>query len=350
MTGGGTEKVIATLSNHWVKKGYKITILMIGGDDVAYELDDRIEVKCLSGATGGSAKGRFDRIKAMRHAFKEDKNAVILAMGSVSSMFSVIAAAGLPNRVIVTERNDPNVLNHRPIKLFEKWIRNGLYYVSNGIVFQTDMARECFPTSFKYMSTVIMNPISEELPEPTLYETRDKVVMTAGRLTAQKNHKMLIDAFVRFHQTDPDYTLNIFGEGELKEELEQYVANKGASGYICFKGFSDKIHDEMNRSRIYVSSSDWEGISNSLMEAMSMGMAVIATDCPVGGNSMLIDDGVNGILIHKGNTEQLVEKLCIFADSINAKMVAEEAVEVRTKCSVDRIANTWERFMDWIAD
>ncbi len=349
MTGGGTEKVIAILANHWVKKGYKITILMIGGDDVAYELDERITVRYLSGATGGSNKSRLDRVKAMRRAFKEDKKAVIIGMGSISSMFSVIAATGLPNKVIVTERNDPNVLNHRPIKCYERLIRNNLYYMSDGIVFQTEMARACFPKAFKYMSTVIMNPLADKLPQPTPYKERDKVVMTAGRLAAQKNHKMLIDAFEQFHQVNQDYTLNIFGEGELKAELEQYVADKGASEYICLKGFSDKIHDEMNRSRIYVSSSDWEGISNSLMEALAMGMVVIATDCPMGGSAMLIDNGINGELIEIGNTEQLTEKLCSLADASDAELVARRATEVTTKCSVDMIAHIWERFMDWIA-
>ncbi len=342
MTGGGTEKVIATLANHWVKNSYNITIIMIGGDDVAYELDERIEVKSLSGATGGSAKGRFNRIKAMRRAFKEDKNAYIIAMGSISSMFSVIAATGLPNKVIVTERNDPNILNHRPIRGYERRIRNLLYYMADGIVFQTEMAMKYFPESLQRKSAVIMNPITDELPEPTPYESRDKIVITAGRLTAQKNHMMLIDAFVSFHQTAPDYTLNIFGEGELKSELEQYAADKGASEYIILKGFSNKIHEEMNRSRIYVSSSDWEGISNSLIEAMGMGMAVIATNCPVGGNAELIQSGINGQLIETGNEEQLMKELIKLADTSVAEQIAGRAVEVREKYSVQMIAAEWE--------
>ena len=149
MAGGGTEKVITTLANHWASKGSSVSIFMIGGNEIAYELNDIIEIRQLSSATKGSALARISRIRVMRKEFKMRKNATIIAMGTVASIFTACALVGLGNRLILSERNDPNRLNHRPIKRYEKIIRNILYLRGNRIVFQTGMARDAFPKSIK---------------------------------------------------------------------------------------------------------------------------------------------------------------------------------------------------------
>lgn len=345
MAGGGTERVIATLANYWIKRGYAVSILMIAGDKVAYELDSKIEVKCISGATKGSIHGRIARLSAMRAEFKHNEATVIIAMGTIASMFSSLALIGLRNRLIASERNNPDVLNHRPIKGYERMIRDMLYARAHRVVFQTNMAMERFPNSITCKGIVIMNPLREDILEPSAFSQKKKVVMTAGRLTEQKNHRLLMDAFIEFHKKHSDYILSIFGEGELKETLEHYIAEKEAKEYITLHGFSKDIHKEMNRSVIYVSSSDWEGISNSLMEAMAMGMKVIATDCPMGGSAMLINDGVNGRLISVGDKEGLVVALTEVADCSATCNYSQEAKKVRELYSVDSIAKQWEGIM-----
>lgn len=342
MTGGGTERVIATLSNYWIKNGKKVSILMIGGDDIAYELDEKIEVKSLSGATGGNLPARLSRITKLRQEFKENKDSVIIAMGTVASMFTAVAHCGLKNPLLVSERNDPNRLNHRPIKSYERTLRNILYRKSKRVVFQTQMARECFPESIKKKSCLIPNPL-EDIPDTMEYIKRDKKVISAGRLTEQKNHKLLIDAFSTVHDRFDDYELVIYGEGEYKNVLKEYIEKKEASEFIKLAGFSDRLRDILGMTRIYVSSSDWEGISNSLAEAMACGMAVIATDCPMGGSAMLIDDGVNGRLVPVSDLKSMTQALEAFLsdDDIAAKC-STNARCVREDMEVSRIAKMWE--------
>ncbi len=342
MGGGGTERVIATLADYFVSLGIRVKILMIGGSDVAYKLDDRVELRCISEATGGSIKGRIDRIRAMRTEFKDPTGASIIAMGTVAAMFTSIASLGLKNRIILSERNDPNRLNHRPIKGYEKVIRNLLYRRADGIVFQTDMAKGCFPEYITRRGEIILNPIRNEFPEFVPYSEREKVVITAGRLTEQKNHKLLIDAVVRTHERFPDYALKIYGEGEYRAVLEEYIASHDAGSFIHLMGYESDILGVMSRSRIYVSSSDWEGISNSLAEAMACGMAVVATDCPMGGSAMLIDDGTDGRLVPVGDADRLTECLLdIMQDEESARTYAEKAKAVREKLSVENIGACW---------
>ncbi len=342
MTGGGTERVIATLAGEYVSKGHSVDILMIGGNDVAYELDSRVNVVALSGSTGGSLAGRIGRISAMRRAFKADRNAIIIGMGTVAAMFSSIASLGLHNRLILSERNDPNRLNHRPIKAYEKIVRDMLYRRADKIVFQTPDARDCFRTGLKKKAQIIMNPLDPAWIETDVSGMRDKTIITAGRLSQQKNHKLLIDAFNIFHRDNPDYMLKIFGKGETEDELRAYIEKNELSDCVRLEGFTDNLKGELLRAQMYVSSSDWEGISNSLMEAMASGIGVIATDCPMGGSRMLIRDGVNGHLVATRDAEGLADAMVKMAlDKDNREKMAKMARVICEEASVERIAKDW---------
>lgn len=335
--------MIATLSDHWCSRGLNVRILMIGGEDIAYELDDRIDIKAISKATGGDMIGRINRLSSLRNEIKKDPSAVVIAMGTVAAMFTCLSMFGLKNRLIVSERNDPNRLNHRPIKSHEKVLRDVLYSTADKIVFQTKMAKQCFPGYIRKKGTIVMNPLRDDIPEVTDYLQKKKVIMTAGRLTEQKNHKLLIDAFLKIANDYPEYKLEIYGEGEYFEELSSYIKNKNAGELVELKGFNSKLLQTMCGSRIYVSSSDWEGISNSLAEAMACGMTVIATDCPMGGSAMLIKNKDNGILTKVGDVDGLSYALKeILTDDRLAQTISENAVRIRNALSVENIAGQWE--------
>ncbi len=345
MTGGGTERVISVLANYWASHATDVTIVMIAGNEVAYDLNKNILVKNVSGATGGDTRGRIERIRRMREVFRANPDATVIAMGSVASMFTAVALLGLKNRLIVSERNDPGRLNYRPIKSYEKVLRNLLYHRASNVVFQTDMAMELFSGAIRKRGIIIMNPVDENLPKPTGYEQRGKYIISAGRINKKKNLRLLVDAFSEFYKDHKDYKLLIYGEGEESKNIGQHICELGLNEAIIMKGFSHDLCGEMNQARIFVSSSDSEGISNSIVEAMAMGMVVIATDCPVGGSRMLIDSGNNGILFGVGDKNELVEALKRVMDINVAKRYSDKAIEVRTKYSVSEIIGNWERLI-----
>lgn len=346
MRGGGTERVISLLADYYVSNGHTVEIMMIGDDRVEYEIDERVDVYSISKATGGNPIERLKRIANMRKHLAKDKNSIIIAMGTVAAMFTSIASFGLTNRVIISERNDPNRLNHRPIKSYEKMIRNILYRRADKIVFQTRMASECFPNYLTKRGCVILNPlnIDKETDLSINDTTRSHTVITAGRLTEQKNHKLLIDAFEEFdelHAKDR-YKLWIFGKGELEGQLSEYIADKHLDDKVVLKGFSDNLHDELRQGGIYVSSSDWEGISNSLAEAMACGIPVIATDCPVGGSAMLIKNGENGLLINVGDKDALVQAMNMLADDRELyNKISKQGEAIANELRVEDIAKQW---------
>lgn len=342
MAGGGTERVISILANKYCELGIPVTILMIAGSEVAYELDNRIQLINVSGATRGSLIGRVKRVSKLRTIFRENKDAKIIAMGTVAAMFALLSKIGLRNKIVVSERNDPNRLNHRPIRFPEKVLRNLLYRGTTRLVLQTEDVKSCFPQSLIRKSIVILNPISESLPETAVNDNREKTVITAGRLTEQKNHKLLIDAFKDFESLHPGYRLRIFGEGELKGQLQDYIINSGLQGKAYLEGFSKDLYGELQKGGIYVSSSDWEGISNSLVEAMAMGIPTVATDCPMGGSRMFIDSMKNGILVPMNDKAALVEAMSYVADHVDeVRRISQNAMEIREKLAAEKIAGQW---------
>lgn len=342
MGGGGTERVISILANHYSQKNIPVTILMIADNKVAYELDKRIQIVNISEATGGSLIGRMKRVVGLRKYFKNSPQARIIAMGTVTAMFTLLAKVGLRSEVVISERNDPNRLNHKPISKSAKMLRNFLYRGARAIVLQTEDVKACFPKYLVKKSVVIPNPLSTELPAAYVNMNREKTVITAGRLTEQKNHKLLIDAFCKFHKRHSEYRLKIYGKGELEDVLKNYVQKAGMNEAISICGFCHNLYEQLQTGGIYVSSSNWEGISNSLIEALAFGIPTIATDCPVGGSRMFIENRENGLLVPVNDEELLIKAMNYIADHADrAQTMSKKAIEIREKLSAEQIAKQW---------
>lgn len=341
MAGGGSERVIAALSEQFIQWEHSVTILMTASDEVAYSLNKNIQVMPLGARTEGSIRKRIGRIAALRKYFKTYKNSLVVSFGTETNLFCVIAAWGLKQRMILSERNDPNQCTYARF-------RNFLYHFGRAFVFQTEDAAKCFSVRVQKRGRVIPNPVFRQLPEPFMGE-REKTVVAVGRLTAQKNHVLLLQAFSDFVQTEPDYRLILYGKGELDEELKEVAEKLGISDKVIFAGFKDPVLEYINRSGMYVLSSDYEGISNSLAEAMAIGLPVIATDCPIGGSKLCIEDGENGLLVPMKDRQKLCEAMHkIASDRELAGKLSRNALRIREKFAVEKIAGMWLDFGETI--
>lgn len=340
MSGGGTERVISILANKWSADGHAVTIIATANRDVAYKLDKRIRLIQLGERTHGSFLKRIKRIGSLRSIFRKERDAVICSMGIETNMYSVLAAMGLKNHLLISERNDPGQCTYCKI-------RDWFYRKADKLICQTYEAQDYFINRGmkKDKLCVIPNPLDPQLPE-VYTGRRRKAVAAAGRLTEQKNHKLLINAFAGFHKRYPEYVLEIYGEGQLREELEKQISALGMQESIFLMGFTDKLLDRIKDCSLYVLSSDYEGVSNSLMEAMAVGLPVIATDCPIGGSAMCIENGVNGLLIPINNEQALTEAMeQLIKNQDKLLQISEAAVGIRDRFSVDKVSAMWLKNM-----
>ena len=334
MPGGGTERVVALLANEYSRRGISVAVLLFAGSERAYPLDSRIEVVSVGGPSGGSLSARLWRLCRMRQFYRENKNCQIWAFSAMGAVFSAVATLGQRHFFLVSERNDPTRYDHR-------WIRDLSYRRADVVVCQTVDAVKSFPAGIREKSLVIPNPL-EMTAEP--YEgARERRIVAVGRLNAQKNHRLLLRAFAVFLRNHSDYVLELYGQGETEAGLRGLAAELQIDTNVIFKGFSAHVLSDIRTAAMYVLSSDYEGISNSMLEALALGIPVIATDCPVGGSRMYIKDGINGFLVPVGDISALARAMGRLADDpALGKRFAGEAVKLREELAVERIA---ERFL-----
>lgn len=344
MNGGGAERVLATLANRYVDQGNQVTILMVAGDESAYPLDQRVHSLSIGQPSHGNSFVQIKRLLAMRNYFKQHRDSVIVSFGTEINLFTILSSLGLKNKVIVSERNDPNQCSY-------KKVRDAVYGLCRNFVFQTEDARRCFSSKIQRNSVVIPNPIRRELPEAVSVDSdcciREKKIAAVGRLEPQKNHTLLLKAFAGFHEAYPEWELHIFGQGSLEQKLKQQVTIQGIEKSVFFEGFQSDVLERIRPYGMYVLSSDYEGISNSLMEAMAMGIPCISTDCPIGGSALCTQDGENGLLVPVGDATALKKAMeRIAGDKHLAEELGKNAVSVRERFSENVIAEKWHRYIE----
>ena len=381
MKGGGAERVASLLLNQFLKNGYDCEFLLTSSDKnnvINRDLDPKIPVTSLYGQ--GKKHGIFKRIaelfssllckpfelfkipvpsafayisfvsqyhseiKALRKKLKSEPQTAVISFLQPSVPITLIAAKGLPNRVIVSERADPyRLLKKRYGYNFIK----KYYQRADAVVFQTKDAMAAYPDNISPKGTVIFNPINDKLPEPCFGE-REKYVTTFCRISRQKNLPVLIEAFADFHKEYGDYRLKIIGEPQndddkaALEETKALADKLGITKHIDFMPFSSEVHNLIIHDAMYVNSSDYEGMSNAMLEAMAIGMPVICTDCPIGGANAIIENNQNGILTEVGNACEICEAMKkIAGDKAFADNLSRNAAQIRYNLSLENTAKKW---------
>ncbi len=334
MPGGGTERVIALLANEYAKRGMEVAILLFAGNQRDYPLDERIEVITVGNASGGSMLVRFERIRKMRQYYKQNRNCRIWSFSVMGAVFSVAATLGMRKgyEFLVSERNDPNRYEH-------PYLRNFCYRFADVLVCQTKDAIASFPKGIQKKAIMIPNPVAIGELQP--YEgEREKKIVAVGRLEPQKNHRLLLQAFAAFQKEHTPYRLDIYGKGELEEALKKEAEKLNIDTCVNFKGFCAQVKEKINSAAMFVLSSDYEGVSNSMLEAIALGVPVVATDCPIGGTKAYIEDGKNGLLVPVGDAEALTAAMAKIADNKElAGQISLEGRKLRERNRIEQIAD-----------
>lgn len=335
---GGAGRVMATIANYLACKKYKVEILSFLDNYETYDVHNEIKSRVIYCKNKNSLLKKIERIIRLRKIIKENKGATIISFEYFVNMQTILATLGLKNKVIISERNDPSQQGNKFI--IDK-LRGILYRFADILVCQTEDAKSYFSKNIQKKSTVILNPIMPNLPQRFIGE-RKKEIVTFCRIEKQKNLKMLIDAFVLLNKDHSEYTLSIYGDGSEKQELIEYVKSLGYIEKVNFYGFVNDIHSKIVDKSMFVSSSDYEGISNSMIEAMVIGLPSVVTDCPCGGARMVINNNKNGLLVPVGDVNSLYEGMKkIIEDKDFEELLSKNATLIRDELSVEKICSKW---------
>ena len=340
--GGGAEHVTCRLATQ-MSAAYNTGIIYFANNKIAYPVGERValidasfnskpEATLVRKAIRYVRASIYSVFSLLRAVRKYDIDTSISMLGPPNRLNSIFGA----KRTIVSERNDPSC---KPPKLF-KQIKASCRR-ADFAVFQSKKVQGMFDEGVRLKSCVIANPIELDCSAGPV---RKKKIVSVGRLHPQKNHRLLLHAFALFHESHPEHHLHVYGEGWMLEELEALAESLGVAEYAHFEGFCENVQEEISDAEQFVLSSDFEGLSNALLEAMLMGIPCISTACT--GSDELITDGVDGLLVPLGDAHALREAMCRLADDADLRSrIADNAMNRAFEFSPENIGRKWERII-----
>lgn len=326
------------LANALSERGYEVTVLTFRSNDVQtlnpkinWIKHDELEKRSL-----------FYKIHVIRNEIKRIKPDVSISFLLDANVYNTFACIGLKTKSVICERNDPFKPGYKVLKFWKPFFR-----FSNGAVFQLPKVAEYY-SNIKAPTAVIPNPVlCRNDIELVPFAMRSNTINVLGRLDVfQKRHDVLISAFSKFVKSYPDFKLVFYGDGPDKERMQSQVSQLGLDGKAIFAGITNTPIEVMKTSKMYILTSDFEGIPNSLIEAMSLGLPCISTDCRPGGAKLLIDNGINGFIVPQGDSDAIAEKMKWYMQHPkDADKMGFEGTKIRNTFSEELITNQWEKYL-----
>ena len=356
----GAPKMMSWIANQMAKRGHEVKIVSYFSNECAAKLDPGVEFHFLglrrSGNrfirnTIGMAKAVYRLDKYMK---EQNPDVFVSFLDSVGMVYLPIAKKRC--LTIGSERADPYSYKKDTLKA-----RISLMKKVDKMVFQTEGARDYFkdiPEIYS-KSVVIPNPVvlkdyvqnlRKNIPK---FSDRENKIVTVGRLSLiQKRQDVLINAFELVHKKHPELQLVMYGDGQDKEKIKDIVDNKRLTDCITLAGKISDVEKTIFNARVFVLSSDLEGIPNALIEAMSVGIPCVSTDCSPGGARLLINDGENGYIVPKGDIDLLADRICdLLKNEDVSNRFSEKSILISERFSEEKIAEKWENaFLDLISN
>lgn len=337
---GGAERVVSLLANKMVERGHQVEIICLKFNDVYYQTDSRVKVTLAMQQT----QNRLTEVFWLRKYLKKQNPDVVIPFTEGVYCFTILSLLGTGIPIIASERLDPAAMS--PIR---KVLKRLLLPYADWLVVQTQSIKEYFPESIQKKTSIIYNPVNEESLSPALplREGRQNRIISVGRLYPQKNQAMMIRAFAKVADEFSDWQLIIFGEGPLRAELEFLVSSFKLQDRVLLPGRTEYVIEELRKSKIFCMSSDYEGMSNSMIEAICVGLPIVTTD--VSGVKELVENGKNGVVVPCGDVDKLGKT---FSELMSNERLMEEYsrnnYSKKELFRIDTIVNQWEQLLNEI--
>lgn len=338
---GGLERVLSVLSGPLANHYDEVTYITWHDREVFYEIDKNVRVVCVERECG--SRSVWKRMLWLRGFVKKGRPDVLVSFSAPFNMIALVSLIGAGIKVVVSERNDPAHFRWGKIA---KMIRNCLYLSADGLLVQTKTSQDHFWDVLARRSVILPNPImiDEEYKGVALKTDAMNVIASVGRLVPQKRFDLLINAFGTFLKRHADYQLHIYGEGKEEENLQYQISEMGLEGKVLLMGTVDQILECIKHAKMFVMTSEYEGMSNALLEAMSIGLPCISTK--VSGAIDIIRNGENGLLID-GGMNSAVDAMTALADDESLRFrLGENACRIADDYNLLSVSRQWMGYLD----
>lgn len=345
LSNGGAERVVSVIAAELAECGHDVCLYIFARCKNEYKVSSKVRIESMCDSWQEYEKlGIYSRLLKIRKYLM--KVCPEIAVGFMQAGYAMyVASFGMNIKRVASVRVAPEKMEEYSFglrkKLESKWFSR-----ADAVVIQCEGQR-AYGEKKKWKSLVVIgNPLSEEaenIPKHVHREVCRNIVM-AGRLEEQKNYEMAVKVITRINKKGNNLTLHIYGLGSKEKELRELVKGYGAEDSIFFHGWADNVVKEYEKYDVFLMTSNFEGLPNSLMEAMANGMICISTDCPTGPGD-LIKDRESGFLVPINDDvflERTLETVCSMTRAEREKLSDKARNKVLNKYRKDKIAKQWE--------
>ena len=342
---GGAERAMIRLLEGLTARGHDLTLITVmGTHQDFYDIDPavkRIDLNLDRHAPTPlhTLVNAIIRIRAIRKALQQASPDVVVSFLERISLLILMAKMGTALKVVASGRNVP-VKNGFALRTLSRILyprAAAFVSVSNGV----DEAFSYVPASKR----VVINNVPADVDAPGESHLRPpagKHIVSAGRLSEQKNFELLVRAFHQLAADFPDWYVTVMGDGEKRADIEAAIQELGLEDRVFLPGKIRNPFPTLKAADLFVFSSNWEGVPNAVLEAMACGLAVITTDY-LGEPRDIIRDGENGLIVPRDDVDALAASMRrVVQDDALRSQLAEGASRVREELTVDKLVDQWE--------
>jgi len=333
---GGQERALSTLANSLADRSYRITIICLFLTPIAFPLRESIAIRwpTINRSQIGKLQYALRALHYLRDAIRQTDADVVVSFGDWYNSFTILSSLGLSRRVVVASRMGPEL---RLGPLLDTANRL-LYRFAKTVIVQTERAKQIVAKRYSCKSITVMPNAVEMYCGPQTGQ-REKTVISVGRLSREKGHQTLLEAFSKVDA--PDWQLELVGDGPERQRLERFAKELGIEERVHFLGSQRDVWRFLAKAEIFVLPSLYEGFPNALVEAMSVPLCCVASDC-VAGPREIIAHGESGFLVEPGNEGELAKILArLIRDPELRARTAKKGLTVRNMYGAERIADEW---------
>lgn len=347
---GGAERVFLNLAEFFLEQGYRVVMVTQYQKKEEYPLAEGID-RVLSDITPEETSGSrllnfYRRMRKLRCIWKKERPDLVLSCVGKNNFMTIVTTMGTRTKAVVSVVGEARL--EYPGRLM-RTLANLLFPHAAGIVLQTKRSRVFFSDRVSKAAVILPNSLNPLFLRPRYEGEREKRIVSVGRLDENKNHEMMIRAFGVLAEKYCDYTLTIYGEGELREALEALIVSLHLEGRVFLPGGIPDVAEQIEKASLFLLTSYSEGVSNALIEAMALGLTVIATDVPSGGTVELIRHGENGWMIPTGDQRALEEAIDrLLADRLLSERLGCEAQKLQQRLAPERVNRQWQEYFESI--
>lgn len=349
---GGAERVIAQISSGLAQRGHEVTLVTFDGParPDLFDIDSRVRRIWLSSCPTDTSMRLPDAIRTIRNLRSLARNAdAEVAIGFMHSAYVLLALAFAGSRVPVVGSEHTSIAHFQSRPMQQLLVRVTAPLMSRMTV-PAETVKAAFPTAIARRMAVLFNPVvgATKGDRP---DRRAKRLLTIGRLSQEKRHSVLLQAFAKVAGIYSDWDLRIVGDGDLRDQLHDEARRLGLASRVQFLGILRDVGPELVGADLYVAPSAYESFGVAMAEALASGVPAVGfSDCP--GINELIRDSVNGVLVDPG--EDRVETLAnalseLMSSDVERERLARAAPSSVQDYTLDGAVDRWESLLAGIA-